>query len=1773
MQLLRACAAALTVEAAPNLGNAAVAALAAGFGANAQLRAPLLDAMLSEAMPNLPAARGTRAVRSYPAGVASAAPAAKPGGDGGASNPPPAPSSSAAAAASTTTTTATVSVVIQPFSAALLAMLAAAAELPSGVGGSGGDDEVEEDEEGKKNKRSKSHSRSRSKTRDTSSSEPSSEEESESEREEEGKRGSIAGGRRSRGRQQRKENKKAEKQKPPPSTAGPTTAQRLVAGYAPALAAADALWNTLLDRLAGARAAKADTAVDLKAASDELIADVAVCVPLPRWPAAGPALLRLAGSLFPGTNGPARGLRSPDTAARAAAVDLLGAATAALCALVVEAEAAAWDASALLDSCGVFGGGDAGAAVPAGGLPGLSPEARLLLCYLATTATSAESESGGGGGKGGAGLFHDDGGLDIDDKNLSAAAASHAASLAFACGASSTGGGDSRADARRFILARALAEWATGPDGPAAASSPSSSSAAAAAAAVATRDAAEDLARGVAADLGPADGALLARAAAAAGAEGRARASLLGALVEASDPGRQAPTARAHAVRAVAAAVRADARLARTQEAQLAIGRALRDEAASVRQAAVDALGSAVEKEPALAATFFDALAAAARDAAPSVRKSALRIIDEKCVRAPPGVFNRRADAAVALVAAAADSEEGVSDAAAKALADLWFGVGIGGGLSAMAAGPSRPSSGARSPAGPSPLTSPAKGVATGGGASAAAAAAAAALAPAADRAAALADAAAAASAAASAAGGPGLRLPLEPTHPLPAAVRAALACAAVSPLYSFHSASSPASKSMRPSATGERRQSSSGAGGGGGSSSPPGADVALALLEVAVSELASARAGALPPASLLALHALTVAEPSLASPKKDPSALVRCLAPYVKAAPPSVSADGGGSNDDSNGAAAAAEADRRDADRLVATLAVLATALSSGSASGTCGSSAAAAAGNAPLVGSAASAAELARDLASLINGHPFIHVVAAACRALAALAEVSIPAERAIGHWAAKYLAQLGPGGAAHPSAAAASDGNNKNADASAATASAFAARFLFVLGHLFRHGGNAIERSPAPADGTPPATAAGCLAAALAHFENPRGDPKAREAALHALGCLAVSAPAAVLGPRARRTLRAALSPAAPPAFKLRALHNLGELLRAEEARLVVAQRAASASNALGGAPVGAASSAAKAASSSAAAVVSGGACGGGGGGDPKARAAAAAAASAASAVRAAGGSEAEAAAAASSAAAGAAAATSSVPDACGAGDSLSLSSGMIQDSWEACLRLALDASPVPPAPTGGGPRDPRHAAVRRAAVALMDSVDRGGLVAPWTAVPTLVAAATDPAPDVAARALRVLRRVAGKAPDMFRATVADGLPLAARLHADLARAFASTLGSENNNSADALAALDVAASLDVARGVGALYADLIQSTRPARHAFLGRLLRKLDAACDVHGRGGEGADLASLAAVAQASAALPMRRADEPLMLIRSADDVVSRRGEAALSALQRALKRGGRREKRDGEGGGEEEDNDSDGGGGGNAAVAPLSPLGRPPPRAEVASALAASILLLLRKHIAASYSLTPERIAAFAGSAERRKTEERLHASARGGGGVNSLLSLSSVLPAAALSHVPPPAESKEWWDLGVSTEKVLRELLAEAAAEAAEAAAAFGEANLAAAGDGVGGSGGEGGSGDNGEDGVGSLRGGEGGGSRRRKSPTSDVASPASASGRSPAAARGRGRGAAAARGRGTAAAARGRGRGGRGAAAAAARSRKKRRGSFSSEEDEESSADEDSE
>lgn len=104
------------------------------------------------------------------------------------------------------------------------------------------------------------------------------------------------------------------------------------------------------------------------------------------------------------------------------------------------------------------------------------------------------------------------------------------------------------------------------------------------------------------------------------------------------------------------------------------------DEAASVRQAAVDLLGAHLTAEPRLAAAYFDTLVSASRDASTSVRKAAMRTLWEACIK-PPG-FARAAEACCAVLHRGADPEESIQELVAQVFQGLWFASTARGALS-----------------------------------------------------------------------------------------------------------------------------------------------------------------------------------------------------------------------------------------------------------------------------------------------------------------------------------------------------------------------------------------------------------------------------------------------------------------------------------------------------------------------------------------------------------------------------------------------------------------------------------------------------------------------------------------------------------------------------------------------------------------------------------------------------------------------------------------------------------------------------------------------------------------------------------------------------------------------------------------------------------------------------------------------------------------------------------------------------------------------------------
>ncbi|KAK9834236.1 hypothetical protein WJX84_005062 [Apatococcus fuscideae] len=238
------------------------------------------------------------------------------------------------------------------------------------------------------------------------------------------------------------------------------------------------------------------------------------------------------------------------------------------------------------------------------------------------------------------------------------------------------------------------------------------------------------------------------------------------------------------------------------------------------------------------------------------------------------------------------------------------------------------------------------------------------------------------------------------------------------------------------------------------------------------------------------------------------------------------------------------------------------------------------------------------------------------------------------------------------------------------------------------------------------------ASCLQTILKFFDSNLGQTRVQSSAVQAMGSLAVARPALLLGCDARRVFKSVMGLGSCAQFQMRALNTLTDLLKNEENKMLTHR----------------------------------------------------------------GLEEPQMAAARSLDASSGDVSNQALPVQNGQGDTLPLSSGILQDNWELVLRLATDV--CRPAATGSPSRDPGHplnAAVRRAALLLIEAVLRGGLVAPWTAIPTLITLTSDPNREVADAALKTLRQLAAKHFPMFHSQLSNGINLLAEFHWRLHHAF--------------------------------------------------------------------------------------------------------------------------------------------------------------------------------------------------------------------------------------------------------------------------------------------------------------------------------------------------------------------------------------------------------------
>jgi cohesin loading factor subunit SCC2 len=131
-------------------------------------------------------------------------------------------------------------------------------------------------------------------------------------------------------------------------------------------------------------------------------------------------------------------------------------------------------------------------------------------------------------------------------------------------------------------------------------------------------------------------------------------------------------------------------------------------------------------------------------------------------------------------------------------------------------------------------------------------------------------------------------------------------------------------------------------------------------------------------------------------------------------------------------------------------------------------------------------------------------------------------------------------------------------------------------------------------------------------------------------------------------------------------------------------------------------------------------------------------------------------------------------------------------------------------------------------------------------------------------------------------------------------------------------------------------------------------------------------------------AQVVAALPFRKADEPLATIVHANSIIAKRGDAVLSAFKAALQHTAAPGAAAAANAGVVDAATASSPAAGGQAAALDSGAAACTVSADLASAcnasLAVSMLLLLKSYLLAAYGLASERVALFAtGSAERRK--------------------------------------------------------------------------------------------------------------------------------------------------------------------------------------------------
>lgn len=480
----------------------------------------------------------------------------------------------------------------------------------------------------------------------------------------------------------------------------------------------------------------------------------------------------------------------------------------------------------------------------------------------------------------------------------------------------------------------------------------------------------------------------------------------------------------------------------------------------------------------------------------------------------------------------------------------------------------------------------------------------------------------------------------------------------------------------------------------------------------------------------------------------------------------------------------------------------------------------------------SAATAAEIEKDLRFLLLRNTFHGVLYYASRCICSVAETAAGGDTRVASGAlqicrrfVKLLDEV------------------SERDELSASERAHVSRALFVLGHLARFGADTLEASREEA--VSPGNLLRLFRCFLQRASPTEFDLK--RGALQACGFLFVARPQLMLCPKGGfgkgsmdGIMRAALGSSAERNLKEQALLNLDEYLREEEIRTLI--QMSDDANAQAGA------------------------AGGGSRATAAAIAGAGGALSRAKRRRQADAKRAE------------------VSDAAGKkGESFqtingehdnSLANGVAQRYWSFVVELCTDPEP----------------SVRLKALHLAEVVLRQGLVHPMSCFPPLIALQADPVLTVRKLAMRLLRQQHGKYPDFFDHQLGAGLGLLFEFCKRLQAAARRAARGERRGGSAAVpgggSAGLVASAAVVNQGFTNIY-KLVNGTRSTRFKFLRALLRRYEGKSS-------GSDATYLCFLANAIGALPFTMSDEVLFVIFHLNRIISLRASTLQDSLAKRI---------------------------------------------------------------------------------------------------------------------------------------------------------------------------------------------------------------------------------------------------------------------------------------